>query len=221
MIPGIRAVLAPQVVPRYVVEVEVRVYLEHTPERRGRLIVPDVAVVETSELSPSPAGGTATAVAVQIAPVIRTLPMPERVREPFLTIRDRETREVVTVIGLLSPTNKRPHSDGQREYLRKREEVLLSSAHLVELDLLRGGERLPTLEPLPPGDYYAVVCRQRERPQAEVYAWSLSHVLPAVPVPLVGEDEDVVLDLQVVFRSVYDRAYYAYSLDYWVSCHAY
>src|SRR5947209_59877 len=170
LIVEIRSALAPRVAPHYVVEVEERVYLEHTPERRGRLIVPDVAVLETSEPPRPTAGGTATAVAVQIAPAIRTLPMPERVREPFLTLRDRATREVVTVIEVLSPTNKRPHSDGQREYLRKRESVLLSAAHLVELDLLRGGERLPTLEPLPLGDYYVVVSRERKRPQAEVYA---------------------------------------------------
>jgi hypothetical protein len=89
--------------------------------------------------------------------------MPERVREAFLTIRERETMEVVTVIEVLSPGNKQAGSDGRREYLRKRRDVLLSATHLVELDLLRGGERLPTIEPLPPGDYYAFVCRRQHR----------------------------------------------------------
>jgi hypothetical protein len=214
VIPGIRAALAPLVVPRYIVDVEVRVYLEHTPEPHRRLIVPDVAVLEASPEPAPSAGGTATLVEVQIAPAIRTLPMPERVREPFLMLRDRATREVVTVIEVLCPANKRAGSDGQREYLQKREEVLLSAAHLVELDLLRGGERQPTVEPLPPGDYYAIVCRERRRPRAEVYFWPLRHVLPAISIPLAGEDEDVVLNLQAVFNSVYDRAYYVYSLNY-------
>lgn len=130
----------------------------------------------------------------------------------YLTVRYRETREVVTVIEFLSPTNKSP--DGRNEYLRKREEVLQSPAHLVELDLLRGGERLPTVELLPPGDYYAFVSRVPHRPKAAVYAWPLSHPLPAIPVPLAGEDPDVWLNLQLAFTTVYERAAYAYSLDY-------
>lgn len=130
----------------------------------------------------------------------------------YLTVRYRETREVVTVIEFLSPTNKSP--DGRNEYLRKREEVLQSPAHLVELDLLRGGERLPTVELLPPGDYYAFVSRVPHRPKAAVYAWPLSHPLPAIPVPLAGENPDVWLNLQLAFTTVYERAAYAYSLDY-------
>ena len=64
-------------------------------------------------------------------------------REIFLTLRDRASNEVVTVIEVLSPSNKRPGSDGRKEYLEKRNQVLMSTAHLIELDLLRGGERLP------------------------------------------------------------------------------
>jgi len=141
------------------------------------------------------------------------LPMPEERREAFLTLRERETMEVVTVIELLSPANKRHGGDGRREYLSKRESILGSTTHLVELDLLRGGERLPTVEPLPPGDYYAFVCRQR-RYQAEVYAWTLREPLPAVRIPLAGDDPDVTIDLEEVFTSTYDRAGYDYSLDY-------
>jgi hypothetical protein len=121
---------------------------------------------------------------------------------------------VVTIVEVLSPTNKRPGGDGRDAYLQKREEVLLSPAHLVELDLLRGGERLPALKPLPPGDYYAFVSRQRDRPMAAVYAWSLRSPLPAIPVPLAGDDRDVIPDLQSVFTDVYDRAGYDYTLDY-------
>jgi hypothetical protein len=140
-------------------------------------------------------------------------PMPEERREAFLTLRERETMEVVTVVELLSPANKRTRGDGRREYLSKRESILESTTHLVELDLLRAGERLPTVEPLPPGDYYAFVCRQR-RYQAEVYAWTLREPLPAIPIPLAGDDPDVTIDLEEVFTSTYDRAGYDYSLDY-------
>ena len=56
---------------------------------------------------------------------------------------------MVTVIELLSPWNKTPEA-GLAEYLAKRTNVLYSTANLVELDLLRGGERLPTVDPLQP-----------------------------------------------------------------------
>ena len=134
--------------------------------------------------------------------------------EVYLALRDPETLDVITVVEVLSPTNKRPGGDGRKEYLNKREAVLLSGTNLVELDLLRGGRRLPTLQPLPPADYYAVVCRERFRPQAEAYPWRLRQRLPTIPVPLAGDDADVQLDLRAVFDTVYDRAGYDYFLSY-------
>jgi len=121
---------------------------------------------------------------------------------------------VVTVIETLSPGNKRTGGDGRREYLRKREEVLGSDTHLVELDLLRGGQRLPMLVPLPAGDYYAIVSRGYRRPRAEVYAWTLRDPLPVIPVPLAKGEPDVPLDLKSAVDTVYDRARYDLSLDY-------
>jgi hypothetical protein len=152
------------------------------------------------------------ATAVANTPVVRTVPMPQREQEIFITLRDRESDKLVTVIELLSPANKRAGSDGRREYLAKREAVLLSPAHLVELDLLRGGERLPTNEPLPRADYYAFVCRRLGRPRVAVYAWTLRHPLPTIPIPLAGDDPDVSLDLQAVFTTAFDRAGYDYAL---------
>jgi len=154
------------------------------------------------------------AAAVGLEPVLLTAPIPEERRGAFFTVREREAREVVTTIEVLSPVNNRSASRGRRKYLRKREAVLQSASDLIELDLLRGGRRLPMREPLPPGDYYAFVSREWQRPQVEVYAWPLSHALPSVPVPLTGGDADVTLDLQAIFTTVYDRAGYDYSLDY-------
>ncbi|MGH7199082.1 MAG: DUF4058 family protein, partial [Planctomycetaceae bacterium] len=122
-------------------------------------------------------------------------------------------RKVGTVIEALSPENKRLGGKGRRKYLRKREQVLHSPAHLVELDLLRGGARLPMLDPLPAGDYYAFICRDR-RPKAETYAWTLQFPLPVIPIPLADGDPDVPLELQSAFTTVYDRAGYDYTLRY-------
>src|SRR5688572_11321974 len=155
LIAVVRESLMPRVRPRYVVRVEERIYLEHAPEEPPKVILPDVSVLRRSESAVPPQGGRSGATAVAIEPVIPTMPMPEQVREAYLTVRERETMAVVTVIEVLSPKNKRRGGDGRRDYLRKREGVPESPAHLVELDLLRGGDRPPTVEPLPAGDYYA------------------------------------------------------------------
>ncbi len=209
-IEDIFTALVPRVRPRYVVRVEERVYVEYAPNRR-EVIRPDVSVVEGQPAEPLTAAKAST---VAAAPFVLTLPKPQEEREPFITIRSRESAEVVTIIEVLSPTNKNPKSDGHSEYLHKRGVILQSSTHLVELDLLRGGERLPTVEPLPPADYYAFVSRADRRPEVEAYPWTLRQPLPAIPVPLAWGDPDVVLDLQEIFNTVYDRAGYDYSLDY-------
>lgn len=209
----LREVLTAQLRPRYIIRVERRVYVEHELDEALKVIRPDVAVLKRR----TGARREQFAAAVTaVAPVVLALPKPkpERRRESFLTIRETESREVVTVIEVLSPGNKRRGSDGRREYLNKRETVLQSNAHLVELDLLRGGLRLPTVDPLPKGDYFGFVCRRQQRWQAEVYAWTLRDPIPPIPIPLAAGDRDAVLDLQGAFTTTYDRSGYDYSLDY-------
>jgi hypothetical protein len=157
-------------------------------------------------------GGSAE-VAATLAPAIHTLPVPRRHRQKFLSIRNRQTRTVVTVIELLSPTNKTP-GDGCSEYLVKRNNIFCTLAHLVEIDLLRGGQRLVTREPLAPADFYTFVCRTECSPKVEVYGWTLHDRLPVIPIPLAAGDPDVPLDLQAAFTTTYDRCGYDYALDY-------
>jgi len=208
----ISELLSPRLEPRYVVRIERRVYVESHRDDTESLRRSDVAVLRAGET----AGGTALAAepAISLEPFECELPMPEERRETYLVIRLRETMEVVTVLETLSPSNKRAGGDGRREYLEKREAVLQSQAHLVEFDLLRGGARLPTVTPLPRGDYYAIVSRRQWRPRAAVYAWTLRDRLPAIPVPLAKGDPDVPLDLQAGFVTVYERARYHLSLNY-------
>jgi hypothetical protein len=206
----IREALAPEIRPGYVVRVEERIYVEHHPDDRSDPIRPDLAVLQNDTTAPRPGASAATLA----APVLLNLPIPQRRREAFLTLRACRNMEVVAVIELLSPGNKRNGGDGQREYLNKRESVLCSAAHLIELDLLRGGERLPTVEPLPQADYYAFICRAEARPSVLVYPWALRQPSPVIPIPLSGQDSDVPLDLQSAFTTLYDRAGYDASLDY-------
>jgi hypothetical protein len=205
----IRELLVPMVGEHYVVRTERRVYLErYDADDMPRHIEPDVFVA-------SEKGGRVQASAqATIAPVECILPMPAEKRESFLVIRDLPAMEVVTVLELLSPGNKRPGSDGRAEYLAKRAKVLDSPTHLVEIDLLRGGERLPLVTPLPPGEYFVIVSRHERRPKAKIYGWPLRHSLPKIDVPLKLGDGDVLLELQAVLDTVYDRARYDRSLDY-------
>ena len=206
--------LSPGVRPRYVVRAQERVYLEHLPEDGpSRSLGPDVSIVMPRDpMRGASSGGTATAV-VEV-PEIVSLPMPVWQREHYLTILWRETMDVVTIIELLSPWNKRRGSDGRREYLEKRETILLSNSHLVEIDLLRRGERLPSLPPLPSADYCALVSRSERRPDAEAYRWPLLRPMPTIPIPLATGDADAKLDNQALFTTVYDRSDYDYSLEY-------
>ena len=126
--------------------------------------------------------------------------------ESFLEIRDSKTRRLVTVIELLSPTNKRPSDDRQR-YLAKRAGLLRSEAHFVEIDLLRGWPRMPFDEP-PTGDYCVLVSRVEDRPRAEFWPIGLRQRLPVIPIPLQDPHPDAELDLQAVLHRVYDAAYY-------------
>jgi Protein of unknown function (DUF4058) len=214
IITALQEALVPQVRPRYVVRVEKRVYLEHTPQEQAEFVRSDVLVLghEQRQLLLSSGGGTATALAD--APIEITLPMPEERREAFLSILTRDKMEVVTLIEVLTPSHKRPGSDGRKEYLEKREAVLRSSTHLVEIDLLRAGARLPTIEALPTADYFAFVSRKPRRPKAELHRWTLRDRLPTIGIPLLRDDPDVPLGLQVAFEAAYDRAGYDYSLDY-------
>jgi hypothetical protein len=214
LISALRQSLMDQVAPRYVVRVEKRVYLEHQVKEPPDFRRGDVLILQR-KAGPAVADGSNTARGSALAePVVLTLPMPEEQEEAYLTIRWRETMEIVTVIEILSPSNKRTGSDGRKEYLAKREELVRSATHIVELDLLRGGVRLPTIEALPEGDYYVFVARGNRRPCVFVYAWNLRDPLRVIPVPLRGSDPDVVVELQSLFTTVYDRARYDLSLDY-------
>jgi hypothetical protein len=68
--------------------------------------------------------------------------------------------------------------------------------------------------PLPPADYYAFISRTDNRPNCEVYSWTVRQPLPAIPIPLKNPDPDVIIDLERVFRQTYERGRYARSLRY-------
>jgi hypothetical protein len=103
---------------------------------------------------------------------------------------------------------------GYHDYLTKRNIVLREPVHLVELDFLLGGKRLPMRRPLPPGEHFAIVSRYHSRPDAEVYAWSLKSPLPVIRVPLRAPDPDLILALPAVYEESFRRGRYERELPY-------
>jgi hypothetical protein len=201
-LPAVAERLVPQVRPNYIVKLDEHVYVHELPHEPRRLLGrADVAV------STSPAHATERpAVGVLEAPALVRLPAQDVERLAFLEIRDRRSRDLVTVIELLSPSNKRTGSD-REQYLAKRESLLGSRAHLVEIDLLRGGRPMP-LDDRPECSYSVLVSRVEEWPRAGLWPLSLRDRLPVIPIPLRRLDGDVRLDLQEVVDRVYDASGY-------------
>jgi hypothetical protein len=129
-------------------------------------------------------------------------------------IRQTDTLELVTAIEVLSPVNKRPGHEAYSEYLRKRRELLRSAAHLLEIDLLRGGQRPPLETDVPEAPYYVTLSREERRPTVEVWPIQLGEELPVIPVPLLAPDPDAPLDLSAAVAAVYERGGYADLIDY-------
>ncbi len=203
-----RMMLAPAIRPKYICQLEEHIYVHESTDDERRLFARgDVTI---SENSPRPSYSSESSVELLAPTMGRIIPEMIEEREIYLEIRDRERRELVTVIELLSPTNKRRGSE-RDQFLAKRRSLLNSHAHYVEIDLLRSGPRLP-VEGLPPCDYYALVSRVRERPAVGIWATRLRQRLPEIAIPLRDPDTDVTLDLQAVLHSAYDLGSYDFYL---------
>jgi hypothetical protein len=208
LIEALRNALAPLLRPNYRVAVEERVYVADVdgPYFVGR---PDVAVVDVGSMA-SPA---MSASAVLVEPRVVEVPVPDHVREGYLEVREVATGEVVTVIEILSPTNKRP-GEGRRLYEQKRLQVLGTRTHLVEIDLLRGGEPMKMWGDGQDSHYRILVSRAGRRPRADLYAFNLRDPIPLFPLPLHPKDKEPVVELGQLLHELYDRASYDLAVDY-------
>ena len=194
----------------YVARMEQQVRLE-APDEETEVIRPDVLVARQRDSlqSAEQRAGVAT-----LEPVAVPFPQthPTFIRQRRVEIRRLPEMSLVTVIEVLSPDNKT--GNGRKDYLAKRELLLQRAVHLVEIDLLLGGRRLPMGAALPAGDYYAFVARVERWPSCDVYAWSVRDRLPTIPIPLRLPDPDVALDLSAPVRTAYDRGLYGRTTDY-------
>jgi Protein of unknown function (DUF4058) len=173
-------------------------------------IRPDVGVWH---LEPAPTASASSTATFSAPPVESLVALEIPLRLHRVEVRATDQQQLVTVIESLSPVNKRPGHQAHLAYHRKRRNLLHSEVHLLEIDLLRGGERPPLERPVPPAAYYVVLSRAERRPRVDVWPIQLRDRLPVLPVPLLAPDPDVPLDLGVAVASVYERGAYAQQID--------
>src|SRR5262249_31662627 len=139
----------------------------------------------------------------------------EKFEETFVEIYlEDEERVLVTCIEVLSPSNKRPSTEGWKEYERKRQALLLGRANFIELDLLRGGHKLPMLTPWPDSPYTLLVSRAFNAPHCRAWKAHFRRRLPVIPVPLLYPEPDLSLDLQPLLDCMYGVGRYNERIDY-------
>ncbi|HZV04410.1 MAG TPA: DUF4058 family protein [Gemmataceae bacterium] len=217
--------LADSAPERYFVSAGERSYylLIESEGKKKHPFVPDVKVT-TAENGNKPkkkSGGVAVAeAATEDEPLVLRAFVAEEHRERFVEIYATDPEEgygprLVTIIEVLSPSNKRPGTEGWERYQSKRQSVLLGGVNLVEIDLLRGGQRPPMLDPWPKSPYTLLVARGVYRyERCKVWKASFQRPLPEILVPLEEPDADIPLQLQPMIDAIYKRARYGKLIDY-------
>ena len=212
----------------YYARLEMRPEVGIIEDGGGRLrIIPDVAVVRHPG-PPARVGGVAVMGRARraIAEAIEVEVHADPIRHHYIEIRDPSRgHKLITLIEILSPSNKRRGPD-REAYERKQRELLESDASLLELDLLRAGDRiLPAVdlraivaELNPPADYLILLSRAWRRgghAGFSLFPFSIREMLPCVPVPLREGEPEMPLDLQLLAERAYDGGpYHRGAVDY-------
>jgi len=234
LINALRDYLAPLLEPRYFVDVESHTYVTAYSETRPKIRYPDLSVIRTGERK---VAEPVTAFAPEFLetqvkdlpfvetdavdpipapilshPIVIQLPDDDPIEDHYLKIRLIESSEVVTVVEILSHTNKRS-GENRQKYLRKRRKFLSAPVHFVEIDLLRAWEPMPFLGHVP-GDYRIFIHRREQEYQAHLYPFTVRQTVPIFPLPLLPEDQEPPVNLGPLLKDIYLRARYHLILDY-------
>lgn len=212
--------LTPQIVPHYYADVELQtVSDEISLTTRSHTMRPDTGIYREPDTPVAThASAKAATSGTLVAPMQRPIVTHSELKLRTVRIYITETDQLVTTIEILWPYNKRPNR-GLNEYRRKRNKVIDSSVHLVEIDLLRNGMR-PGLELAQPPieqEYVLLVNRDGPYPQrlSDIWPVGLNEPLPPkLPVPLLAPDADAEIDLRAALDAIYARAAYQYRIDY-------
>jgi hypothetical protein len=215
------------ILPRpYYARLESRPEVGIVDEDESRRIVPDVGIVRLRHEPSTQPRSRSTPVAVaerrprtEQTASLRIAVSDEPIQHHFVEIRDASSgHALVTLIEIVSPSNKRRGED-RNSYRTKQREVLDSDANLIEIELLGVGEPVAALPPVIAalgagqrrGRYLVAVSRAWERtptPDFELFPFGLDDPLPCISVPLRQTQDEVLLDLQHVFDRSYDTGPY-------------
>jgi hypothetical protein len=209
LITAIADNLAPQLLPKYQVLVEERIY---QVENQDSILIgaPDVLV---QQLRPEAEAGAVAMAVPSTEPLCVTLTIPETVRQGYLEVREIATGQVITVIEVLSPVNKCV-GKGRLDYENKRAMLLSSFSNFVEIDLLRQGQPMPIQENLARSHYRILVSPQEKRPQADLYCFNLQDPIPCFALPLRPDDRLPTVNLRQLLDGIYDRSGYGFVIEY-------
>lgn len=202
----------------YVASVEERVFLIESPSIR----YPDVHIAKNPRKQTQNGSATAAVAMLEADPAVEIEFPASEFREPFVEIHlGRKPGTLVAVLEVLSPTNKNP-GEGRDLYLEKQEELLCSTTHLIEIDLLRAGRHTVAMpqDRLDENGWDYLVCLHKGgwRNKYRVWPVPLLKRLPRIAVPLAGKDADVVVDIQALLNQCYDVGRFADRLDYRAEC---
>jgi hypothetical protein len=213
----LREYLLPLLRPRYMIAIESRVFVEGPDIDHP--IIPDAWVRPARTETPQDAVAM-----LEADPAVEVQVSPLEVEETYITIRDRQSgQRIVTVIEVVSPTNKYAGS-GRVSYIAQQTEVRRSTAHLIEIDLLRTGPHVvavPEWAAHRHGPYDYLICvnpAEGLRDRFRLYPRGLRKRLSRLRLPLAAPDPDIVLDVQAVLMRTYEAGGYIERLSYAVPC---
>ena len=208
LIAAVGEELGPRLPDRYRIALERRVEVEEPfgATSELNLVIPDALVTRDVPAIP-PAGRerTAAVAAPSEEAVAVRVRMPREVGVFWLRVETVPERELVTVVEVLSPTNKRL-GEGRRQYILKREAIVGGLVNLVEIDLLRRWEPMPLETPPPASDYRILICRAVESPGALLYLFTVQQRIPKFALPLLSEDQAHAPEVDL--GAIVDRLHY-------------
>jgi len=223
LISAVRQYLVPILRPHYRVSIEEMTYLSVLPPKERRGGEPDVLMINPHRKRNWDGHGMPTgtqtvpiATATEVAsPKVKSvhvkLPFPKKVKHKYLEIQKANNGEVITVIEIISPSNK--ISKGRRVYRKKRLKILDSLTSLIEIDLIRRGKP-HTMDTKKKSDYRIIISRFDDRPMAEAYLFGMRDTIPDVPIPLQENEPKPLLPLNQIIHTLYDNCGYDMFIDY-------
>jgi Protein of unknown function (DUF4058) len=196
--------------PKYYAAIETRTYLEDGAESVF-VGIPDAIVFSENQAAITPQN-TATLAMPTVMPQKVRLVEPIEVKERYLEIRKVGSHEVIAAVEILSPKNK--IGEGRKIYLKKRQTILESASHFVEIDLLRVAQPMSLEGMIGKSDYRILVSAAGDRPEADLYSFNLPDAIPVFLLPLHNEDSPIPVDLGMLLQTVYEEGCFDLQIDY-------